>query len=125
MKMTNLEIYQAAQNYNQAFIDFNEYLPVRVNFFMQKNKDIIIALAKDIDNARMEILYKYGTMSEEGDSFIISPESVDVTNKELNDLFAIEQDVAIHKINLSAFDDIKLTTNQVQAIMFMIDEEQA
>ena len=123
MKMTNLEIYSIAQAY-KAFEKFNEYLPVKVNFFMQKNKNTLMTAAQDIDNARMEIIQRYGSLNETGEAYIVPPESMDAANKELSDLFAIEQDISVNKINLSAFDNIKLTTDQVQAIMFMIDEEQ-
>lgn len=124
MKLTNLQIYTLAQVYNESFADFNEYLPVRINFFLQKNKNTLMNLAQDIDNARMEIIKRYGTLNEAGDAYSVPPESMDVANKELADLFSIEQEVKINKISLSAFDEIKLTTDQVQAIMFMIDEEQ-
>ena len=124
MKMTNLQIYTLAQAYNQAFENFNEYLPVKINFFMQKNKNKLIELAQDIDNARMEVIQRYGTLNEDGSSYVVPPESIDIANKELADLFSIEQEVSVNKISLSAFDEIKLTTDQVQAIIFMIDEEQ-
>lgn len=124
MKMSNLEIYSTAQSFNKAFENFNEYLPVKINFFMQKNKNTIVSLAQDIDNARMEIIQTYGKLNDEGDAYIVPPESIDIANKELADLFSIEQEVNINKISLSAFDEIKFTTDQVQAIMFMIDEEQ-
>lgn len=124
MKMSNLEIYSTAQNFNKAFENFNEYLPVKINFFMQKNKNTIVSLAQDIDNARMEIIQTYGKLNDEGDAYIVPPESIDIANKELADLFSIEQEVNINKISLSAFDGVKFTTDQVQAIMFMIDEEQ-
>ena len=124
MKMTNLEIYSIAQAYNKAFEEFNEYLPVKVNFFMQKNKNALMTAAQDIDNARMEIIQRYGSLNETGEAYIVPPESMDAANKELSDLFSIEQNITVNKIDLSAFDNIKLTTDQVQAIMFMIDEEQ-
>ena len=36
--MTNLEIYNIANNLLEAFNDNNQKLPVKVNFFLQKNK---------------------------------------------------------------------------------------
>jgi hypothetical protein len=42
--------------------------------------------------------------------------------KELNDLFALKQDVQIHKFDLEEFADIELTMQQLSAIMFMIEE---
>ncbi len=122
MKMTNLEIYSNAQALNQAFENFNEYLPVKVNFFMQKNIKTIQELAMDIENSRIEIVRRYGTLNEETNEFTVPAESIEVANGELVDLFDIEQEVNIHKINLDAFGDVKLSTEQVQALMFMIEE---
>ena len=123
MKMKNLEIYSIAQAYNEAFADFNEYLPVKVSFFMQKNIQMINQLAKDIDDLRMKIVSNYGTLTEDGSQYIVPAESIEIANEELNALLEIEQDVVIHKIKLDAFDGIKLNTDQIQTIMFMIDEE--
>jgi hypothetical protein len=122
MKMTNLEIYSNAQALNQAFENFNEYLPVKVNFFMQKNIKAIHALAADIEESRIEIIRKYGVLNEETNEFNVPAESIETANAELIDLFDIEQDVNIHPISLDAFGDIKLSTEQVQALMFMIEE---
>jgi ligand-binding sensor domain-containing protein len=42
--------------------------------------------------------------------------------KELEDLFNLEQEVNIYKINIDNFgDDIVLTTGQMEALLFMID----
>ena len=42
--------------------------------------------------------------------------------KELEDLFALEQEVNICKIDINSFnDDIMFTTGQMEAIMFMIE----
>lgn len=122
MKMTNLEIYSNAQALNQAFENFNEYLPVKVNFFMQKNIKAIHALAADIEESRIEIIRKYGVLNEETNEFNVPAESIETANAELIDLFDIEQDVNIHPISLDAFGDIKLSTDQVQALMFMIED---
>ena len=122
MKMTNLEIYSNAQALNQAFESFNEYLPVKVNFFMQKNIKAIQELAMDIENSRVEIIQRYGSLNEETNEFSVPAESIEAANSELIDLFDIEQEVNIRKISLDAFGDIKLSTDQVQALMFMIED---
>jgi hypothetical protein len=42
--------------------------------------------------------------------------------KELNDLFNLEQELNIHVFKLDDFDNIELTVQQLSAIMFMIEE---
>lgn len=122
MTMTNLEIYSLAMAMNEAFKDGSQYLPVKVNFFIQKNKSTLLTLAQDIDNARIAIAQSYGTIDHKSNQFVIPEDKVDVANSEISNLLAIEQDVDIRKVSVDIFpDDISLTTAQMEALMFMID----
>jgi hypothetical protein len=120
--MTNFEIYNIAKAMSDAFQDGTQYLPVKVNFFIQKNKATLMALAQDIDNSRMEIVKNYGVLSEDGAQYAVPEDKMEAANAELIDLFNIEQEVDIRKVSVDAFpDDISLTTAQMEALMFMID----
>lgn len=122
MKLTNQEIYNYALSLNEAFKDNEQKLPVKINFYLQKNKTFLINLAQDIEMTRMDIIRNYGVLSEDGAQYIISKEKVEEAQKELNDLFSLEQEVNIYTINIDSLnDDITLTTGQMEAIMFMID----
>ena len=122
MKMTNFEIYNIAKAMGEAFTDGTQYLPVKVNFFIQKNKSTLLTLAQDIDNSRIAIVKNYGTMDEEANQFIVPEDKIEVANAELMDLFNIEQEVDIRKVSIDSFpEDINLTTAQMEALMFMID----
>jgi predicted RNA-binding protein with RPS1 domain len=44
-------------------------------------------------------------------------------SKELEELFAVEQDINIKLIKIDELKDINLTMGQMQAILFMMDEE--
>ena len=122
MVMKNFEIYESAKAINEAFADTTQYLPVKVNFFIHKNKSILTILAQDIETARMGIIKNYGEPTEDGNSYSIPKEKIEAASNELNDLFNIEQEVDIKKINIDNFpDDISLTTGQMEALMFMVD----
>ena len=122
MKLTNQEIYSYAIALNNAFADTTQKLPMRVNFYLQKNKNLLTSLGQDLENSRMEVIRTYGEPSEDGTQYIIPKEKIEEAQKELNDLFALEQEVNIYKINADSLpDDISLTTGQMEAIMFMID----
>lgn len=122
MIMTNFEIYNIAKAMTEAFQDGNQYLPIKVNFFIQKNKGILAVLAQDIDNSRIAIVQNYGKLNEETNQFMVPEESIEAANAELMDLFNIEQEVDIRKISIDNMpDDINLTTAQMEALMFMID----
>ena len=123
MTLTNGEIYNFATNLVKAFNDNSQRLPAKISFYLQKNKNLLITLAQDIDNARTDIIKAYGTPSEEdSENFSIPQDKMPEAVKELEDLFSLEQEVQIHKINIDNFpDDLTLTTEQMESIMFMID----
>ena len=122
MTMTNWEIYTTAKNLLEAFTDSNQYLPIKLNFFILKNKNTLIQLAQDIDNARIQVIHNYGTLDEESGYYNIPEDQIQSANQELNDLFAIEQEIDIKKLSINDFpDDINLTTGQMNALMFMIE----
>ena len=121
MKMTNYEIYNTTKALESAFQDKSQYLPIKISFFIQKNKAILLDLAQTIDNARLEIVRNYGELNENGDQFIVPQDKIEIANNELSDLFNIEQEVDIQTIDINAFpDDIVLNNAQMEALMFMI-----
>ena len=123
MKLTNNEIYTYAQNLTSAFMDKEQRLPIKLSFLIQKNKIKLLELAQDIEQARLDIAQTYGTYEEEKEQYIILPDNIKEVEKELNDLFSIEQDVNIYTINADCLSDVlTLTTTQMEAIMFMIEE---
>ena len=121
--MTNLEIYAYANALMDAFKE-DITLPVKVNFYLQKNMTRMIEAGKEIEKTRMEIIQKYGTPTEDGQNIEVSADMVETVNKELEDLFALEQEIKVNEIALDAFDGIDLTSAQVAAIAFMIKDEE-
>lgn len=122
MLLTNQNIYNYATTLNAAFADTSQRLPVKVNFYLQKNKSLLIQMAQDIEKARLEIIQNYGDLSEDGTQYIIPKEKIEAAQQELTDLLALEQNVNIYTINIDSLnDDLTLTTGQMEAIMFMID----
>lgn len=121
-KMTNSEIYNIATILGKAFEDEKQVLPVKVNFYMQKNRATLVALAQEIEKARVEILQKHGTLNEETNQFEFSNEVAETVVQELNDLLGLEQEVNIYTVNIDNFgDELTLTTGQMEALMFMIN----
>lgn len=121
--MTNLEIYAYANALMDAFKE-DVTLPVKVNFYLQKNMTRMVEAGKEIEKTRMDIIQKYGTPTEDGQNIEVPAEMVEAVNKELEDLFALEQEIKVNEIALDAFDGIDLTSAQVAAITFMIKDEE-
>jgi len=121
--LTNNEIYAIAiQLLENHITDLNLSLPVKVNFYLQKNIDVIVDMAKDIEMTRNKIFQQYGTPTEDG-NYTFEDDNLEKANQELVDLFELQQEVPIYQISIDSFDGIELTSNQVKAISFMIKEE--
>lgn len=122
MKMTNNEIYIRARQLMEAFQDGDQKLPIKVNFYLQKNKNTLIGLAQDIEQARIGIAQSYGVLDESGEQYQIPDDKIAEASKELEDLFALEQDVNIYTIKADSLDDdLTLTMAQMEALMFMVE----
>jgi hypothetical protein len=111
--MKNMEIYNTANSLLESFSD-DLNLPVKINFYLQKNIKTVVDIAQDIEKTRLEIFDKYN----------FDEDVIDTVNKEITDLFELEQEVKVNLLELDWFDSIDLSTSQVNAISFMIKEEE-
>ena len=119
--LTNEEIYLINQKLNNSFEQSNQYLPARINFYIQKNKKIIADLASVIEEARNAIILEFGSPDEEG-RVTISQDKIPEANKEIYDLFSIKQEMNIDLISLESIENYSFTMDQMEALMFMIEE---
>lgn len=120
IKMNNGMIYQYALTLNEVLNDNDLQMPVAVIFSIEKNKQTLMAVAQDVEKYRMDIIKKYG--KEVDGNYNVPQDKIEIANKELQDLFSIEQEVSIYKFNIEDLGDIKLTSNQMNAILFMIED---
>lgn len=121
MILTNREIYNISENFNQAFGNYDQYLPAKLNFYMIRNNKKIFEAAQDIEMARNNILNNYAEEREDG--LYIPPDKVDKANEELSDLLSIKIDLDIKTIKLEDIPtEISFNLAQMNALMFMIEE---
>lgn len=122
MKLTNYEIYTYSQNLINAFTEKNQYLPAKLNFCILRNNQTLSSLTKEIEEARVNIVYQYGEIQEDG-NIKVPEDKIAIANKEIDDLFSIEQEVNILKVDIESFRDLQLSIEQMNAIMFMVEGE--
>lgn len=122
--LTNNEIYNYASALAQNFQSDEVKFPIKVNFYLQKNMTELIALAQDIEKERVAIAQNFGVLNEETQQYEIPSEKTQEAAEKLNELFDLTQDVKIYKVKLESFGDMELTAAQMQALLFMIDEEE-
>ena len=121
--MTNAEIYGISKALNSAFNTEERYLPAKVNFFIQKNRSIFARLVEIIEETRNSIIVHYGKLNLDG-SYSVEDAKLAEANKELADLLNVSQEVNIAMIKLSDLDGLDFTPGQMQAILFMIKEDE-
>ena len=110
--MTNNNIYKIAKKIVNISDQINSLnLPVKFSFYFLKNKKNIFELASEIEQQ----------------VFVLRDPSLPEAevNKKIDELLELEQEVNIYKVKLSEILDLNnLTMEQVDALMFMIDEEE-
>lgn len=121
--LTNNKIYNYANSIIENFSGVDIKFPIKVNFYLQKNQTELMALAQDIEKQRVNLIQEYGTLNEETQQFEIPPEKVVEVSQKINDLFNLTQEVKLYKVKLEDFGNIELTSGQMQALLFMIDDE--
>ena len=122
--LTNRQIYNYATDLMNNFSNNDLKLPVKINFYLQKNQLELLTLAQDIEQQRMDIIQEYGVLDEETQNYIIPNDEINIVTKKINELFDLTQDVKIYKVKLEDFGDIDFTPNQMKALLFMIEEEE-
>ena len=122
MKCKNKNLYEYGAALT-VFNNFNMVIPVKISFYLQQNIKLIQQAVSAIEQARLNIGAQFGVLNQQDGAYVIPNENIDIVNKELEDLFNLEQDIPIHIFKLSDFDGIELTYQQISAIMFMIEED--
>lgn len=125
MKLSNQLIYNYAYNLVAAFNDQAQVLPVKINFYLQRNKKELIRLAQELEEERENLFKQYGEYNSKENVYIIPADKQEFVKQQFNDLLALEQEVNIYKVKFTDFsNDINLTVGQMDALMFMIEDEE-
>ena len=82
-----------------------------------------MALSEEIENLKQKICIQNGKYISESNSFQIDEDKIESTQQQLDDLMEIKQEVKIHTIKLEDLENIQLTSKQMQALLFMIEDE--
>lgn len=120
---TNKEIYNFYFLINENIINENITLPIKVNFAIQKNFTLLLKLSEEIEQVKQKICAQNGNYIPEENSFKIDKDKIESTQQQLDDLMEIKQEVKIHTIKLEDLENIQLTSKQMQALLFMIEDE--
>lgn len=122
--LTNNQIYNYTDSFIKNFSQKDIKFPVKVNFYLLKNQNALLSLAQEIEQERINIAQEYGILNEETQQYEVPPGKIQEAKKKLDDLFNLTQEVKIYKVKLEDFGNIELTPDQMEALLFMIEDEE-
>ena len=122
--LTNNQIYNYTDSFIKNFSQKDIKFPVKVNFYLLKNQKTLLNLAQEIEQERVNIAQEYGILNEETQQYEVPLEKIQEAKKKLDDLFNLTQEVKIYKVKLEDLGNIELTPDQMEALLFMIEDEE-
>lgn len=123
MIISNKNILERIHVIEEAFSNETKTFPVFFNYIFQKNVNILLEAAMEIEQSRMAIGQKYGEYDSEQNGYTIPEENIKLAHEEYDQLMDILQELNTISIKLEKIKDIEFTLPQMNAIMFMIEEE--
>lgn len=118
--LTNREIFTIGNAFEGAFQNDERYLPAKINFKIEKNKKNILDKMNEIEESRIKTIREFG---EEKDGQIQIPnEKVEEVNKEIAELFDIEQEINIFMVSFEDIENLEFTSAEMSALLFMIED---
>ena len=120
--ITTIVFPKIYESLNNAFND-NKYFSAKINFYISKNKNIFASLVDEIEEERLNIAQHYGVYDGNTGAYNIPADKIDQAQRELTDLLLLEQDVVYQTISFKQIKDAEFTMAQMDAIMFMIEED--
>ncbi|WP_238884536.1 DUF1617 family protein [Clostridium sp. YIM B02551] len=104
-------------------------LQIKASYAIAKNISKIESELKIYNKEREKLIDKYAEKDEKGN--IISYENgnvkfkddcIDLWNRDINELLAIENEIEIHKFSISLLDNCHISASELIAIDYMIEE---
>ena len=124
MTLSNGFIYNCARQLMKFNENPHNEMSVILNYYIQSNANKIIEAGMEIEKSIQFIQRKYGEpLPDDSTTYKIKKEFEDQAQKELNDLANIKQNIEIQMIKLSDLKDVKLSTEELQSILFMIEDD--
>lgn len=116
-----IAIYEKLLNLVQ---NIDTHFSAKISFAIVRNLKSLEPIVEDIMSTRMKIIEQYGEPVP-GSPGNYQPKlgNTDILNKELAELGNIETSVIIHKISINDLKDYNLSLQDIDALYFMISEE--
>lgn len=121
MKLTNGFIYTYAPALYEL-LNADLSFPALTNYKITKNTNQLVTIYQELEKERTRVCEKYSSGMENDAYQFEDKDKLAQAEKELNALMSDEQEVNILTFSAEALGDINLTTKQMDALMFMIED---
>lgn len=122
-EMTNYGIIQLYELLNKTFYgNPDAYIPVKVGFCIKRNSEKLRQLSEEIEEHRLEICDRYGTLSEDGSQYEFTDDKKEEAEAELLALYNLTQEIDLYQVSLEDIEDVKLTMEQIDFMSIMIKD---
>ena len=119
--MTNEEILKVFQGIT-ALVNNKIILNIKTSYTLAKNRTILIPFVQTIEAERIKLYERYGIQTEDGD-IKVSNENMPNLEKDLKELFSIENKVNIVKIKIEDLQEAEISIDILENLMPIIIEE--
>lgn len=124
MKLQNELIYNYTEKLYQEIISNQELkFPAKINYSIQKNFKLLMSIYQEIAEEKEKICKEYSTNFKSGVYAFEDTEKREKAMEELTGLMSIEQELNLIILQLEDLGNLDLTFSQMDALMFMIEEE--
>lgn len=119
--MTNGDIVRVVQGLTELE-QLKLPLNIRLSYTIAKDRQILKEYARLIETKQVEIYTKYGNRDKDGHTYTVPADKVADVQHELDELFAIDNEVPVAKVKLDDFGDNGIAFDIVEKLMPIIEE---
>ena len=124
--MTNQEIMELYYGLDNIFKKDDLRFPAKVSFALLRDWRLIDPIIQDLERARFDILSAHGALQEQDGNQVFIPNdlaSAQIIEKELDDLFSVENNIDLYKIPISDIENMELSMQELDGLYPILDGE--
>ena len=122
--MTNKDILSCFEGLQKLRQATDRRLPARTSFAIVRNIKTLQPIVEDFQGAYRELLNKYADLID-GDRYQVKEENLTIFNTELDNLYNLDIDCQIVKINFTDIENLDFSLDETEALYFMIEDWEA
>lgn len=125
MKISNEKILNDAAQLKEIS---NKQLPIKVSYAIAKNISKLEADLKTYNEERAKLIKKYVEIAEDGQilqdgygQIVFKDNSKELWEKDIKELLSVENEIDIHKFNISELEGYSMKPSELVLIEYMIE----